>query len=304
MEIGFKGFDKDLCCRGVRYIPGATMPRLKRIKLCKRGYHFCRELKDLALWQWYKVDRASGNRFAIVEPSGKIIDDIGKSVAQEIRIIREMMIDEVEELINCGGLGNYGVGNNGDGNRGNMNYGTGNIGAWNIGDHNRGICNIGNTNIGSFNLGANNDGCFNAASDCLGWFNTKNGFRGCFNVEGMKYVRVPTLLSEMLYGWRNYVTLTIMVHNNEFDDERIIYRPWNKRQKRMYVLVKWNDIKTAIRHSTGMIINDCAGLGMDLWKLKEELVSMQEFNWDIFEEITGISEKWLDMAIEKAIEAR
>lgn len=304
MEIGFKGFDMNLSCRGVQYTVGMTMPKIKQIKICKRGYHFCRELKDLALWQWYKVDKTAGNRFGIVEPSGRVIDNGPKSVAQEIRVIREMQLDEVEELLNCSGNGNVGIGNNGNGNKGKMNYGDGNTGSWNIGDYNNGICNIGKKNMGSFNNGDANDGCFNTASNCIGWFNTKEACRGCFNVDGVKYIKLPTLIWEMLYGWKNYIVLTSMTRNEKFDQDRFIIKPWNKKQKRMYKLVELNDTKTAIKHGASLIIWDYSKLTMDLWELKNELLSMQGFNWEIFEEITGISEKWLDMVIEKAIKAR
>ena len=303
MEIGFKGFDKDLCCRGVRYIPGATMPRIKRIKLCKRGYHFCRELKDLALLQWYKVDRESGNRFAVVEAGGVIHDYPGKSVAQEIRIIREMPIDEVLSLLDCSGGGNHGVGNAGSENTGNMNMGDKNMGSWNIGSCNNGICNSWQSNNGSFNYGDENSGCFNMASGCVGWFNTVSGCHGVFNQEGYRGIKISSILWELVYGWRNYAPLTRMELNPRFSMDRLCMKSMEKSKEKMYTLEKL-DMKTVIRQGVSRIIADHAEFMADPHELKTDLMAINGFDWDIFEEITGISEKWLDMEIEKAIEAR
>ena len=39
--IGFKGFDKDLSCRGFQYKVGKTYEQEGEVECCKRGFHFC-----------------------------------------------------------------------------------------------------------------------------------------------------------------------------------------------------------------------------------------------------------------------
>ena len=59
---GFKGFGKDLRCRGFQYEPGKTFTEECDPKLCQRGFHFCEYPLDI--FSYYPP---AGSRFCTVE---------------------------------------------------------------------------------------------------------------------------------------------------------------------------------------------------------------------------------------------
>lgn len=58
---GFKGTDRDMCCRGYQFELGKQhdMPEDAEIKECESGFHLCRELKHV--FDFYSI--GNGNRF-------------------------------------------------------------------------------------------------------------------------------------------------------------------------------------------------------------------------------------------------
>lgn len=58
---GFKGTDKDMCCRDYQYELGKQydMPEDEKVELCESGFHLCLSLKDV--FGYYKI--GNGNRF-------------------------------------------------------------------------------------------------------------------------------------------------------------------------------------------------------------------------------------------------
>ena len=205
---GYKAFWQDWTCRGFRYEVGKTYKHEGEIEPCKSGFHFCRELKDCL--DYYRLDNDEIIVFAEVEALGKVIDHENKSVTDEIRIVKEIPIEEVMKQIgyskelqsycnttipntgsfnagrfnngnhNYGGnnIGNY---NNGGRNIGNLNIGYDNVGGMNVGSTNLGHDNIGNKNNGCYNQGDNNHGSFNKTNEAFGLFNTKPSTIWLFN---------------------------------------------------------------------------------------------------------------------------
>ena len=171
-----KGFDENLCCRGMQFEIGKTYetgyPK-KELKCCSSTViHFCDNLKYVH--EFYDVRK--NNRYCEVEPLGDVIKKDNKYGTNKIKIVREITGEELAHLKEIE-RGNTGIFNTGDRNTGNWNTGdcnTGdcNTGIWNTGDRNTGKCNTGNWNTGDWNTGNRNTGNRNTGNRNTGNWNT------------------------------------------------------------------------------------------------------------------------------------
>jgi hypothetical protein len=66
--IAYKGFDKDLACRGYQYAVGQTFEHKGRVEACSSGFHSCENPWDVL--SYYPL--GGDNRFAVVKASGTI----------------------------------------------------------------------------------------------------------------------------------------------------------------------------------------------------------------------------------------
>ena len=92
----YKGFDKDMQCRGFQYEVGKEYDMDGEIKCCNRGFHACKS--PLEVWGYYDM---LNSRFAEVEQSGKI-DEEKKSTkvcSSHIKIKAEL---KLADIINIG----------------------------------------------------------------------------------------------------------------------------------------------------------------------------------------------------------
>ena len=210
---GYKGFDKNLQCRGFQYEVGREY-ETDEAELCKKGFHFCENPHDV--FSYYNA--GEGNRFAIVEASDVSDEkkEDSKRVSKRISIKAEISVFEIckiavstffenfgfkkkIESAETNNAGNYGAAN--AGNRGAANAGdcgaanAGNRGAANAGDWgaanagdwgaanagNRGAANAGNRGAANAgNYGAANAGNYGAAN--AGNYGAANaGNRGAAN---------------------------------------------------------------------------------------------------------------------------
>ena len=178
---GFKAFDTasdgGLMCRDMRYEVGGEYELDGAPVLCERGYHFCRRLVDC--FRFYGRDA----RVCEVEAWGTVITgDDGKSVADHIRVVRELDRHEVLDLANtgrdCTGIRNSGYRNSGDWNSGDLNSGDGNSGDGNSGNGNSGYYNSGDLNSGDWNSGDRNSGHRNSGDRNSGDRNSGDGNSG------------------------------------------------------------------------------------------------------------------------------
>lgn len=84
----YKGFDKDLSCRGFKYEVGKEYEETGDIKACEKGFHACPYPLDV-----FSYYTPAGSRFCEVEQSGKIDDsESDKVCSSKIRIGAELDI--------------------------------------------------------------------------------------------------------------------------------------------------------------------------------------------------------------------
>ena len=92
----YKGFDKNMQCRGFQYEVGKEYEMDGEIKCCNRGFHACKS--PIEVWDYYDM---LNSRFAEVEQSGKI-DEEEKSTkvcSSHIKIKAEL---KLADIINIG----------------------------------------------------------------------------------------------------------------------------------------------------------------------------------------------------------
>lgn len=99
MEIkkGFKGFDKDLKCRGEQFEVGKIYYKenIENPKVCSdQGYHYCDKLSDV----FSHYSKSGTNRFFEIDILGNFTDDKDgrKSITTAFRIGREITKEEIE----------------------------------------------------------------------------------------------------------------------------------------------------------------------------------------------------------------
>ena len=159
-----KGFDRDLKCRGFQFEVGGIYEVEGAPKLCSNGFHYCDNVADVH--NFYDLRKSKGNRFCEIEVMGEVKKGDDKLCTNKIKIIREIVGEELDSLIN------YGKDNTGALNTGDRNTGSYNIGSRNAGNSNAGNCNTGDRNTGSYNTGDRNTGDWNTGDWNTGDWNT------------------------------------------------------------------------------------------------------------------------------------
>ena len=148
-----KGFDKNLCCRGVQFEVGKiydTGAKDDEIRLCSNTvYHYCDNIEQVHTH--YSCNPAHQNRFCEIEVLGAEITDGRKCGSNKIKLVREIVGDELKTLI--GQInGNTGLFNSGNQNSGDRNSGNQNSGDWNSCNYSNGVfCNQEDKDIRIFN---------------------------------------------------------------------------------------------------------------------------------------------------------
>lgn len=177
-----KGFDKDLRCRGMQFEVGkeySTGVADADISLCTNTvFHFCDSLRKVHTH--YSVIPEEDNRFCEIEVLGALISDDTKCGSNRIRIVREILGDELNIMRGLTN-GNAGIFNSGDWNSGNFNSGNCNSGYINSGDRNSGNFNSGSRNSGDWNSGSRNSGDWNSGRCNSGSHNSGNWNSGDWN---------------------------------------------------------------------------------------------------------------------------
>ena len=89
MIKGYKGFDKDMKCRGYQYELGKEYSHTGTVKTCENGFHFCENPLDV-----FKYYPMTGSKFAEVEGDGKVDkgSDDSKVSCSSLRIGAEITL--------------------------------------------------------------------------------------------------------------------------------------------------------------------------------------------------------------------
>ena len=92
----YKGFDKNMKCRGFQYEVGKEYEMDGEIKCCNRGFHACKS--PIEVWNYYDM---LNSRYAEVEQSGKIEkeENSTKVCSSHIKIKAEL---KLADIINIG----------------------------------------------------------------------------------------------------------------------------------------------------------------------------------------------------------
>lgn len=127
-----KGFDKNLCCRGMQFEIGKvydTGAKDDEVMLCSGTvFHYCNSIRDVHCFYDCRPDEE--NRFCEIEVLGAEVSDNVKCGSNRIRIVREIVGNELNAMIGLTN-GNTGLLNSGNYNSGNYNSGNRNSGNWN-----------------------------------------------------------------------------------------------------------------------------------------------------------------------------
>ena len=258
----YKAFDANWMCRGFRYEVGKTYKMEGEISICNRGFHACEKAADC--FGYYPFDPAK-IKFAEVLCWGNVekSDTDSKLCCTMIQIVWAMDWNEVLKVCNTGNW-----------NSGNRNTGNSNTGNWNTGN-----CNTGNWNTGYWNTGNSNTGNWNTGDWNTGYFNTpelKTFF--CFNRPTKKQlIKFPKFLLFDLIEWVPVSDMTAE-EKNEHPECDVIGG-----------YLKRHDYKQAFRKSFH------AAKKRSDWAVElEKLKAIPNFDYAIFEEISGISKEELE----------
>lgn len=289
---GYKVFNPDWTCRGFQYSVGKVFEEAITPICCKRGFHFCTELKDC--FSYYSFD--PNNKVAEIEALGEIDAEAygSKHCTNKIKIVRELSWEEVLKMVNMGEA-NTGLCNSGSHNSGSCNSGDCNSGGCNDGDYNSGGCNDGNynsgfnnsgySNCGYYNNGDGNSGNHNTGNRNSGDWNYTNCSCGCFNTEEPKILMFNKPSNWTIEDWYHSKAMIILdrFHNNS--PQWIPATNMSREEKEQYP--NYEILGGYLRKQNNLESNQ---LYWDkLSKCEKDIVkSLPNFDAVIFKKITGI----------------
>ena len=101
--IAYKGFNRDLTCRGFQYEIGKEYEE-EEVSLCKSGFHACENPFDVLDYYGDILN----NRFCKVEQSGTIEKKNEKQVSSKIKVVEEIGftglfkagVEQIKEITN------------------------------------------------------------------------------------------------------------------------------------------------------------------------------------------------------------
>ena len=282
---GYKVFNPDWTCREFQYQVGKCYEIPEKPVVCKRGFHFCKNLLDC--YEHYRFDE--NNKVAEVTAYGDIdIDEYEKKYCtNKIKIEKELNWNEVLNMVNtgknCTGFRNTGDWNTGYSNTGDRNTGDWNTGNWNTGDWNTGDCNTGDRNTGDWNTGDWNTGDWNT-----GDWNTGNWNTGCFNTVEQKIFLFNKLSDWTMKDWKNSEARSIFYDIRISPVQKINKKDMTEKEKEQHP-----EYQTTGFYLKELRSEKVAEERQKYWnqlsqKQKDIVMAIPNFDKEIFKEITGI----------------
>jgi hypothetical protein len=90
-NIGYKGTDRNMKCKGFKFELGEIYECKEKIELCKHGFHLCKNLEDIFQYRDYGE---SFNRYFIVKYGKEFLEEkdtsCRKICSQKVQLIREI----------------------------------------------------------------------------------------------------------------------------------------------------------------------------------------------------------------------
>lgn len=88
--FAYKGFDENFCCCDFQYEVGKEYHITGDLKICKNGFHACKDLIDT--FNYYPM---GNSRFAIVKLWGDVLYGNNKMCASDIEIVEELSLKDI-----------------------------------------------------------------------------------------------------------------------------------------------------------------------------------------------------------------
>ena len=306
---GYKVFNPDWTCRGKQYACPGRFEEDVELNACYSGMHFCKKAADCFNCYPFNPD----NKVAEVIAYGSVVESGDICCTDKLEIVREVPWKEALKIVNTGNdctgrcnSGNYNSGNYNSGNYNNGNYNSGdcnsgnrnsgnrnsgncnsgnrNSGNWNSGNWNSGNCNIGNWNSGNWNSGDCNSGNWNSGNWNSGDWNIANFSGGCFNTNEPK-IYLFNKPSEWTYSDWLDSEARFLLNQTPISTRYIQFEEMTDAEKKKYPYAEVTG---------GYIKEDCSLKNAnERWKRfseaeKMSILSLPNFDRDIFKEITGI----------------
>ena len=276
-----KGFDKNLCCRGMQYEIGKEFKtdaeNITANDLCSGNVlHYCDSLQNVN--NYYSCTN-DDNRYCEIEVLGKEVTDGVKFGSNHIKIIREITGHELK-LMKGLERGNTGVFNSGYLNSGDRNSGDLNSGCRNSGDLNSGYRNSGDRNSGDRNSGDLNSGYLNSGDLNSGYRNS-----GVF-CNKKREDTVPFFNKESDMTWDEWYNHDAYCASRRLETTKWIY--WDDMTDKE----KANNEKAYVCGGY-LKVYEYKEAWKNLWDTldddeKETFRTLPNFDPDVFEDITGI----------------
>jgi ankyrin repeat protein len=95
-RLGFKATHPDMRCQGMQFEMGTVHRHDSKLEMCKSGFHFCLQLKDVHEYYSFLMSRVF-----IVQHGAHVLSGYDKCVTDEIVLLREITGETIQELMSA-----------------------------------------------------------------------------------------------------------------------------------------------------------------------------------------------------------